>query len=258
MIFSRTDFEILRALSANEIKTKYAGSYLGMLWGFLQPFITTLVLWIVLAFGFRSSSANSISWLVFGLLPWYYFSECLSSGTNSIIERSYLVKKIKFNIEIAIVSKLVTATFIHAIVILIYFPLALLSSQVSLQPTILLLPYFTACSFILALSIVKFTSTSVVYLRDINQIVGIFLQFMFWLTPIFWSPNQAPAWLQQTIGLNPIAYIIDGYRFAVGIEPMSVSVFAQKTAIFWIECLILYFISRLYFNRSKKFLADHL
>lgn len=90
---------ILFGLAKNDFKVRYAGSYFGMIWALVQPVVTTLLYWFVFQVGFRSGSVEGIPyvlWLMAGLIPWFYFSEAVSTSANSLIEYSYLVKKLCF------------------------------------------------------------------------------------------------------------------------------------------------------------------
>lgn len=84
-------------LAKNDFKTKYAGSYLGIIWAFIQPVITVLVYWFVFEVGFRGGSDSLpvpfVLYLVAGIIPWFFFQDGLTGGTNSLLEYSYLVKK---------------------------------------------------------------------------------------------------------------------------------------------------------------------
>lgn len=87
---------MLYFLSVNDFKTKYAGSYLGVIWAFVQPVVTVLIYWFVFEVGFRSGSVHSVPfilWLVAGIVPWFFFAEAWGSATNCLMEYSYLVKK---------------------------------------------------------------------------------------------------------------------------------------------------------------------
>ena len=95
-------------LAKNDFKTRYSGSFLGMAWGFIQPVITVLVYWFVftVAMGFdKIEGVPYALWLVSGLVPWFFFSDGLTGGTTSMLEYSYLVKKVVFNIDILPVVK---------------------------------------------------------------------------------------------------------------------------------------------------------
>ena len=97
-------------LAKNDFKTKYAGSYLGIIWAFIQPVITVLVYWFVFEVGFRGGSDSLpvpfVLYLVAGIIPWFFFQDGLTGGTNSLLEYSYLVKKVVFNISVLPVVKI--------------------------------------------------------------------------------------------------------------------------------------------------------
>ena len=108
-------------LAKNDFKTRYSGSFLGMAWGFIQPVITVLVYWFVftVAMGFdKIEGVPYALWLVSGLVPWFFFSDGLTGGTTSMLEYSYLVKKVVFNIDILPVVKVMAAVFTHVFFII--------------------------------------------------------------------------------------------------------------------------------------------
>lgn len=109
-------------LAKNDFKKRYAGSYLGMVWALAQPVVTVLMYWIVFDKVFQARVAfvaadgvepPYVLYLMAGLVPWFYFSEAISQGTMALVEYTYLVKKVVFNISILPIIKVVAATFIH-------------------------------------------------------------------------------------------------------------------------------------------------
>jgi ABC-type polysaccharide/polyol phosphate export permease len=83
-------------LAKNDFKTRFAGSYLGVIWAFVQPIVTVVVYWFVFTVGLRQGRPSGhpfVLWLMAGLVPWFFFSEALNGGTNALIEYNYLVKK---------------------------------------------------------------------------------------------------------------------------------------------------------------------
>ena len=100
--------KLLWSLAKNDFKTKYAGSYLGIIWAFVQPIVTVVVYWFVFEKGLKAGGINTrdgiavpyVLWLVAGLVPWFFFQDALNGGTNAMIEYSYLVKKVVFKISI--------------------------------------------------------------------------------------------------------------------------------------------------------------
>ena len=106
-------------LAKNDFKKRYAGSYLGAVWAMVQPVVTVLVYWFVFEVGFRSPGTNEVLkvpfllYLVAGIVPWFFFQDALTGGTNSLLEYSYLVKKVVFKISVLPIVKIISAMFVH-------------------------------------------------------------------------------------------------------------------------------------------------
>ena len=99
--------KLILNLAKNDYKKKFAGSYLGIIWAFIQPVVTVLVYWFVFEVGLNSKASDLrtgaevpfVIWLMAGLIPWFYFQEAWNGGTNVLVEYAYLVKKVVFKIE---------------------------------------------------------------------------------------------------------------------------------------------------------------
>ena len=103
-------------LAKNDFKTRYAGSYLGIIWAFVQPVVTVLVYWFVFGVGFREATPQNPPFLLYllgGIVPWFFFQDALNSGTNAMLEYNYLVKKVVFKISVLPIIKLLSALFVH-------------------------------------------------------------------------------------------------------------------------------------------------
>ena len=159
----------------DDFKTKYAGSYFGTIWAFIQPIVTICVYWFVFGLALRNGSDKGVPfvlWLIAGLIPWFFFQEGLIGGTNALLEYNYLVKKVVFNIRILPVVKVFSAVFVHAffiiIVLLIYTFMGYPPSLYAIQ-----LLYYSFCIFMLILAMTYLTSAAVVFFRDLSQIINI-------------------------------------------------------------------------------------
>ena len=99
------NLKLISELSKNDLKKRFADSYFGILWAFVSPIITICVYWFVFTVGMRGGG-NEVNgypyvlWLISGLIPWFLFSDILTSGTSVLLEYAYLVKKIVFNVSI--------------------------------------------------------------------------------------------------------------------------------------------------------------
>lgn len=249
-------------LSRNDFKKRYAGSYLGAVWAMVQPVITVLMYYIVFDKIFQSRSEAVagdlpipyVLFLTAGLVPWFYFSEALNHGTNALMEYNYLVKKVVFNIRILPVIKVVAASFIHAFFVLV---LLIIGAVYGYMPSLYTLQviYYSFCMFVLVVALCYTTSAIVVFFKDLSQIIQIVLQIGMWATPILWNVGKlSPTW-QFVIKLNPVAYIVCGYREAVCGTGWFWENW-QYTLYFWGFTIVFLWIGSRIFTKLKPHFAD--
>ena len=252
-------------LAQNDFKTRYAGSYLGIIWAFVQPIITVLLYWFVFTVALPSRAVAVkgdleipyILWLIAGIVPWFFFSEALSNGTSALLEYNYLVKKVVFKISILPIIKIISAVFVH--LFFIAFTLILFSFY-GYYPDLYTLQifYYSACMFVFVLGLCYITCSIIVFFRDLGQIISILLQVGIWATPILWNINIMSAShpkLQVLFKINPMYYIVEGYRNAL-IDKMWFWENFYSTAYFWILTLVLFALGALVFKRLKVHFAD--
>ncbi|MGN0145269.1 MAG: ABC transporter permease [Clostridium sp.] len=245
-------------LSKNDFKTKYAGSYLGITWAFVQPIITIIVYWFVFEYGLKSGSPIKdvpfILWFMSGLVPWFFFQEALLNATNCMVEYSYLVKKVVFKISILPIVKIIAALFVHLVFIGFLF---IVGSIYGFYPSIYTfqIVYYSFCTFFIVLSLSYVTSAIVIFFKDLGQIINILLQIGMWMTPIMWSYTIVPERYQWIVKLNPIYYIVEGYRDTF-INKVWFFEHYFQTAYFWIISLILFVIGTIIFKKLKPHFAD--
>lgn len=248
---------LLQDLVKSDFKQRYLGSFLGITWAFIQPTVTILIFWFVFQVGFKAQPIDDfpfILWLVAGMIPWFFFSDAISTSTNSVIENSYLVKKVVFRVSLLPIIKLISALGIHLFFILFMLCMyAIYGYGVSIYW--LQIVYYLFAMLILVLGISWVTSSLVVFLKDIGQFVGMALQFGFWLTPIFWSIKTVPEQYVWLIELNPVYYIIEGYRNSL----INNTWFWQDmnaTLYFWAVTIIILVVGGLTFKKLKPHFAD--
>lgn len=251
--------KLILKLAKNDFKTKYAGSYLGIFWAFVQPIVTVLVYWFVFQIGLRSGDVGKVPfvlWLVAGLIPWFFFSDSLNSGTNAMIEYNYLVKKVVFKISILPIVKIISAFFVHAFFIAFT---VILYACYGYTPDLYTLQvfYYTFCIFVFTLGLVYATCAIVAFFRDLTQIINIILQVGVWMTPIMWNFNQInlPPVLQTVFKLNPLYYIVFGYREAL-IDKVWFWDNLDMTIYFWALTACIFGVGTLIFKRLKVHFAD--
>lgn len=252
------DAKLICNLAKNDFRTRFAGSYLGIVWAFIQPIVTVLVYWFVFEVGLRTPRTSEfpfVLWLVTGIVPWFFFSEALNGGTNALIEYSYLVKKVVFKISVLPIVKVLSAMFVNiffiAFTIVLGWCYGYTPDLCTLQTV-----YYILCNCLLVLGLAYFTSAIVVFFRDLIQLINIILQVGVWITPIMWDAEAmlSPK-LLMIFKLNPVYYIVDGFRDCL-LEKVW---FWQKptwTIYFWVIILVVFGIGTMVFKRLKVHFAD--
>lgn len=249
-------------LAKNDFKTRYAGSYMGMVWAFVQPVVTIVLYYFVFEVVFTSRAqlvsggieTPYVLWLTAGLVPWFFFSEALNNGTNALLEYNYLVKKVVFKISILPIIKIIAASFIHCFfvcfMLVMYF---IYGNPVDLY--LLQIIYYSICMFVFVLALCYSTCAIVVFFRDLSQIINIVLQVGMWATPILWNINTFQGNIQMVFKLNPIYYIVNGYRSALFEKTWFWQDF-YSTMYFWIVTIAIFGIGALIFKKLKVHFAD--
>lgn len=250
--------EVLLQLTKRDFVSKYIVSYLGIYWAFIQPFIAIFIMWFVFTFGFKAGNIESsipfMPWLVCGMIPWNFINEAVTSGSGSLINFSYLITKINFRSSIIPIIKLLTALFLHVMFIPVIMIFAV---AYGFYPTIywLQIPYYIIAISILLMGINWFTSAVTVFVRDMEQIISVLMQVMFWATPIFWNISMLEGKLKYVAYLNPFFYIVNGYR-GVFIYHTWFFEHLTLTIYFWCITLFFFFFGALVFSRLKPHFAD--
>lgn len=246
--------QLLKSNVRKEIRGKYKGSFLGVLWSFVNPLLTTLVYAIVFPFILRGGQEHYTTFIVIAILPWSWFTTVISQGTNTILSNGGIIKKVYFPREILPLSIAVSGLInflISCIIILIF----LLCSGIGFSFYILLLPIIVIIQFILSFSIILITSSIDVYVRDLEYIINFFISMLFYATPILYSMEMFPKKVQVLLHLNPMATLIESYRnifFYQKIPNMSGLLFA------FIFSLILLLIGIKVFKKLEKGFAEEL
>ncbi|OON99694.1 MAG: ABC transporter [Epulopiscium sp. Nele67-Bin004] len=250
--------ELIWNLSKNDFKTKYTGSYLGIIWAFIHPIVTILVYWFVFEFGLRASApvANVpfVVWLATGLVPWFFFQEGLTNATNCMMEYSYLVKKVVFKISILPIVKIISALFVHLVFILVLFGITVVYGIYPDLYSFQVL-YYVLCTSALVLAISYTTSAVVIFFKDLSQFISIFMQVGMWMTPIMWSYTMVPENFRWILALNPMYYITQGFRDTF-IDKIWFYERVLQTMYFWGVTALLFVIGTVVFKKLKVHFAD--
>jgi teichoic acid transport system permease protein len=256
-LLSSKNLRVIWSLAVSDFRKRHAGSSLGSAWVFIQPLATIFVFWFVFAMGMRTETVQGVPfliWLVCGLVPWFYFSESLAGASNSLIEHSYLVKKVVFSVGLLPAVKILSSFLVHLIFLVLLFAL-IATSGVKLSISTLQVIYYALATTALAAAMSSVTTAVVPFFRDLSQVITIGLQFGMWLTPIMWDDSRLPANLRWVLFLNPVTYIVEGYRDAV----LRSTWFWEKpkqTLYFWGFVFCLSVLGKILFKRLRPHFAD--
>ena len=260
----RVPLEILKdramflTLVKNDLQAKFAGSYLGRIWAYVHPLVTIVLYWFVFQFGLRSGNVSNHPFILFlmaGLVPWFYFSEAWNGASASLLEYNYLVKKVVFNVSFLPILKVCSALFVHVFFVSVVIILSLIYGY-GLDLYLLQLVYYILCMAFLVAGLGYFTAACTVFFRDMAQIVNILLTVGIWLTPIMWNPVATmSAWVQRVFKLNPMYYIVDGFRDSL-LEKVWFWEKPMWSISFWCTAILLYLLGVKMFNRLKVHFSD--
>lgn len=256
--------KLIFTLAKNDFKTKFAGSYLGVIWGFVQPIVTILVYWFAFEKGLKVTARNMstglempfVLWLTAGMVPWFFLQEAFNGGTCALRDYDYLVKKVVFNVEILPTVKIASALITH--VFFVCFTIVFFAFY-RYFPTVYTLQviYYSFSLMIMVLGLSYFTSAVMVFFKDLAQIVNIILQVGIWVTPIMWNIETADfsPMVIAIVKLNPMFYIVQGYRDAF-INHKWFWEYPTMTLYFWVFTGMVLVLGNYVFRKLRIHFAD--
>ena len=200
------------SLTHRELRGRYKGSILGFLWTFLNPLLQMFVYTFVFSIILRSNIEKYYLFMFVVLIPWIFFSTCLTAGCGCILYSADMVKKIYFPREVLPLSFVITA-FVNMLYCFVVVFAVLFFSGVGFSfEALLYLPIVLAVEFLFTLGITLLASALTVYIRDLQHILGIIALAWQFLTPVMYSSKSVPQEYQTLFQLNPMTPIIDAFR----------------------------------------------
>lgn len=249
---------IIKQLAQLEFSKQYLGSFLGLVWAIIQPLVFVFVLWAVFATGFRHARSAEpvpfVLWLMTGMFCWYFISNTVNRCTKAIISHNYLVKKIRFQLNILPVINLLTEFRMHLIFLGILAAFFLFEG---VWPTLwwLQIIYYILAGMVLGLGLGWIVSALNVFSRDMEQFVQLSVRIGFWMTPIFWKIDRVPESLQWVFKLNPAFYLVQGYRDSL-IYGVGFWQHPWLSLYFWTVTIIIFVTGAIIFKRLRPHFAD--
>jgi len=193
------------------MKLRYKRSVLGVGWSLLNPLAQLLVFRFIFDKVLLSSVPNFTSFLFTGVLVWNWFQMSLVFATTTIVDNRELIKRPGFPLAI-LPAVTITSYLIHFLLALPILLAVLMNGGIAISTTIVLLPVIIAIQFALTLGLAYFAATLHVAFRDTQYLLGVVLQLLFFLSPVFYDVSAIPQRLQFLYHINPMVTLIDAYR----------------------------------------------
>jgi lipopolysaccharide transport system permease protein len=246
--------ELLYFLVWRDVKVKYKQTALGVAWAVLQPLLGTLIFSIFFGRLARMPS-DGIPYPVFvyvAMVPWQYFANALTESSNSLVASQNLIKKVYFPRLVipmgSVIAGLVDFCFAFLVLIGMMFYYGITPS-----PSIFLFPVFLLLAVCTALAAGLWLSALNVQFRDVRYTIPFLAQFWMFATPVVYPSSLVPAKWRILYELNPMAGVVDGFRYALLGKPAlpgpMIWVSAAAVAVFLLGGL-------LYFRKMESTFAD--
>ena len=214
---------LIWSFAERDLKSRFRGTLLGWVWSLMIPLSTVIIYTVVFSVVFRSQpppfgngkEGNYAVWLLVGMVTYSFFSVSANGGIPSLLAAGTLLQKIYLPSYVPVIGT-ANSTAMQS---LIEFGIVLLIllAIMNVSWTWLLMPLLLALLFVFVLSLTMVLSILNVYARDVQQITGVAVQLLFFLSPIIYPLSQVPEeWngipVQAIMSANPMAEFIEAFR----------------------------------------------
>ncbi len=211
-------FELTYQLTKREITGRYKGSMLGIFWSFVNPLLMLVVYTVFFSmilkvrWGSNGESQTDFAMLLFvGLIMYSFIAECINRAPGLVTGNVNYVKKVVFPIAVLPAVSCGSALF-HWLISMVVLLLALLVTGHGIVSTSLLIFPVMVPLVLYGLGIGWFLASVGVFLRDLNQIVGVITQVLMFMSPVFFSVTKIPESFRGIFLANPLTTIIEQAR----------------------------------------------
>ena len=247
--------ELLLLMAHRDLKVRYAQTFIGILWGVLQPLTTLLVFTFVFQRVVRIDTSPTPYPLFFlsGWCAWAFFALVLKEAGQSLISNAHILQKIYFPRVIVPVSKIYAAGAEMGIALVFVLGLMAWYGQPPAWK-LLALPVFILLNVLTALGAGLWVSAMTIRYRDILHVVPFVVQVGLYASPVAYPSSLAPEAFRTAYFLNPMAGMIEGFRWALIADyPLAPQVWLSVAV-----GLVLFLSGYLYFNYVERLMADYL
>jgi lipopolysaccharide transport system permease protein len=252
--------ELVYFMIWRDLKVRYKQTVLGVSWAVLEPFLTMVVFSIFFG-GLAKVPSDNIPYPVFtfvGLLPWGLFAKALNNASRSLVSHQNMVTKIYFPRLILPLSSVMAGVvdFLIGCLVLVgimAFYALTGKMQILITPALLTLPLFLLLTLVTALGVSLWLSALYVQYRDVGYVIPFLSEFWRIISPLVYSTTLIPEKWQIIYALNPMAGVLNGFRWAILNTPTG-----PNTDMFISAgvAVLLLVSGMFYFRRMEKTFAD--
>jgi ABC-type polysaccharide/polyol phosphate export permease len=250
---------LLKVLVLSQLRERYLGTWAGGIWAFAHPVILVALFWVVFAQGFKVSTVGERPFLlalICGIVAWMALSEAVIGATGAVVSRAYLVRKIAFPLEVLPMVHVFAALVIHVALLGLTWIICIWYGRPP-GMHIAWLPFYMAALFLFAGGLGLLLSALAVAFRDVQQVLGVVMNIVFWATPIVWSGDMLPDAYMWLVHWSPFTYLIEGYRYAfIGVAAGEAA--PMQALLFWGLTLFFWLLGGVVFRRLKPSFAEML
>ncbi|WP_010095231.1 ABC transporter permease [Ornithinibacillus scapharcae] len=211
-------FYLLRRLSWYEVKSKNKMTYLGLGWELINPGIQIAIYWFIFGYGIRKGEGIDgdpfFQWMLAGIIVWFFFNPAIIESSKSIYQRVKMLSKMNFPMSL-IPNMVIFSKFYSHIGLLLLVILILNISGYPISIYYLQLPLFIIATYLFIFALSLITSTLNTFIRDLQMLLQAVLRMLLYMTPILWATFSLPEWIQSMMKINPLYYLVEGYRAAL-------------------------------------------
>lgn len=265
-IMSRRNRILLRELVVTDFKLRYQGSVLGYVWSLLKPLMLFAILFVVFVhfLRFGADVPHFAVSLLLGLVLWTFFTESTNQGMQAIVGRGDLIRKINFPKYIIVISGTVSALINLGLNLIVVFTFMLIDG-VEFSWSLLLFPFTILLIYAFSLGLAFFLAAAYVKYRDISHLWEVFLQGLFYATPILYPLQMVievgGQMAAQLLMLSPVAVLFQQARAqVVGHDNVVTAdqVFSNPfyLAVPYIVITAVIVLAAFYFKNNQKYFAE--
>jgi lipopolysaccharide transport system permease protein len=247
--------ELFWVLAVRDITIRYKQTMLGIAWAVVQPLFTMILFTMISRLGnISTDGARPELFYYCGMLPWLLFANSLTSAGNSLLGSQHLITKVYFPRVIVPVASVITTLIDFGVAFVVLLAI-MLWYGVAPPPQMILLPAFIAMALVTALGFGLWLSALNVRFRDVRHVAPFGIQAWLFCTPVLYSSASVQTgWKRTLLGLNPMAGVVEGFRWCVLGRPAPGAGLAISVATTGLVLVT----SLFYFNRVERTLADRL